>query len=325
MAKPIITIIGLGLTGASIGLGLQRTPGNFEIVGHDKNPEAAQQARRLGAVQRVEWNLYNACAGAELIVLAVPLSELQALFTLLSQELKPTTLVFALVDVMQPAIKLAAQHLGQHRRFVVGHPIISGIGGALTVRADLLAEATFCLAPGIQTDEGAVQVASDFVERLGAQPLFVDVQEHDGIIAGVEQLPQLLAALLMQMNASVAGWRDARRMAGRAFAQATTLEHSAEHLFGALQANRANLLLRIDQLQQELAEWRELLTAEAQPEQPQPLLKAIEQAVQGRLEWEAQAILKNWDAAPSPETPESRGMIRQMFFGNLMGKPKNRT
>ena len=187
MAKPIITIIGLGLTGASIGLGLQRTPGNFEIVGHDKNPEVAQQARRLGAVQRVEWNLYNACAGAELIVLAVPLSELQALFTLLSQELKPSTLVFTLVGVMQPALALAAQHLAEHRHFVVGHPIITGIGGALAARADLLAEATFCLASGPQTEPGTIQLASDFVERLGAQPLFVDVQEHDGMIAGVEQ------------------------------------------------------------------------------------------------------------------------------------------
>ena len=54
MTKPIITIVGLGLTGASMGLGLQREEANFEIVGHDKMPEVAQEARRLGAVQRTE-------------------------------------------------------------------------------------------------------------------------------------------------------------------------------------------------------------------------------------------------------------------------------
>ncbi len=322
MAKPIITVIGLGLTGASVGLGLQRTPGNFEIVGHDKNPDAAQQARRQGAVQRVEWNLYNAYAGAELIVLAVPVSELQALFTHISQELKPTTLVLALVDVMQPAIDLAAQYLPQHRHFVVGHPILSGVGGTLTIRSDLLDEATFCIAPGVNAESSAVQMASDFVERLGAKPLFVDVQEHDGMIAGVEQLPQLLAAAMMNVNATAVSWRDVKRLAGRPFAQATALDHSAEHLFGALQANRHNLLLRIDQLQQELAEWRELLATEAQAEQAHPLLTTLERTVQARLEWEAQSILKNWDVASDPLPVASKGSLRQMFFGNLLSKPK---
>ncbi len=324
MAKPIITIIGLGLTGASVGLGLQRTPGNFEIVGHDKNPDAGQQARRQNAVQRLEWNLYNAYANAELIVLAVPVSELQALFTHLSQDLKPNTLVFALVDVMQPAIDLAAQYLPQHTHFVVGHPILSGVGGSLTTRADLFDEAIFCVAPGLHTDSRAVQLASDFVERLGAKPLFVDVQEHDGMIAGVEQLPQLLAAAMMQVNSTAVSWRDVKRLAGRPFAQATALEHSAEHLFGAFQANREQLLFRIDQLQQALADWRELLTAEAQPDQPHPLLTTLEQTVQARVEWEAQAVLKNWDIASEPIPVEAKGSIRQMFFGNLLGKPKNR-
>ena len=75
MAKPIITIIGLGVTGTSLGLALQRSEGNFEIVGHDKSPEASQQARQLGAVQRAEWNLHRACEGAELIVLATPIDQ----------------------------------------------------------------------------------------------------------------------------------------------------------------------------------------------------------------------------------------------------------
>ena len=58
---------------------------------------------------------------------------------------------------MQPAIDLAAQHLSQHTHFVVGHPILSGVGGSLNVRADLLDEATFCVAPGLHTDPTAIQ------------------------------------------------------------------------------------------------------------------------------------------------------------------------
>ena len=79
MAKPIISIIGLGLTGTSVGLGLQRTPGEFEIVGHDKDPDATGAAKKLGAINRGEWNLHRAYENADLVVLAVPLSELDEL------------------------------------------------------------------------------------------------------------------------------------------------------------------------------------------------------------------------------------------------------
>src|SRR3954447_9249670 len=101
MAKPIITIIGLGLTGTSMGLGLQREAGTFEIVGHDKKPEVAQETRKLGAVQCTEWNLYKACDGAELIVVATPLVELETLLPLLADDLKPGTLVFAIGSLLQ--------------------------------------------------------------------------------------------------------------------------------------------------------------------------------------------------------------------------------
>ncbi|MFN8491986.1 MAG: prephenate dehydrogenase [Caldilineaceae bacterium] len=324
MAKPIIAIIGLGLTGASLGLGLQRTPGNFEVVGHDKNPDVAQQARKVGAVQRTEWNLHAACERADMIVLAVPVGELAELFTHIGPDLKPTTLVFAIGKVMQPALDIAAQQLANHTHFVVGHPILSGVGSPLTVRADLFDEVTFCLASGPHADASAIQLASDFMERMGAKPFFVDAQEHDGIMAGVELLPQLVAAAQVRMNTAAASWRESRRLAGRQFAQATELDYSAEQLFSALLGNRENMLLRIQQLQRELTEWRELLNAEPTPGQPHPLLAALKAAVDAREEWAAQAMLKNWEVTLAPEVPQAPGAIRQMFFGNLMGRAKNR-
>ncbi|MEZ4735750.1 MAG: prephenate dehydrogenase [Caldilineaceae bacterium] len=319
MAKPKITMIGLGVIGASLGLGLQREPGNFELVGHDKDAENTGRARRLNAVHRTEWNLHNACDGAELILLTLPLNELDETLPHLREDLRPETLVFAITNVMQPAIEIAAKHLAPGTHFVVGHPILTGIGAPLTVRADLFEEVTFGIAAGQQTDPSAVQLASDFVERLGAKPLFVDAQEHDGIIAGVEHLPQLLAAMLMHLSASGAGWREARRLAGRIFAQATEMDATAAELFGALQNNRENLLQRIDQLQQELSVWRELLEREAAPDETAPLLTTLEQVVEQRQQWEAQAFLKRWeDPATTPnQTAEARGMFRQMLFGNM--------
>ena len=119
----------------------------------------------------------------------------------------------------------------------------------------------------------------------------------------------------MHMNATGAGWRDARRLAGRSFAQATTLEHSAEHLFGAFHANRANLLMRIDQLQHELAGWREIVTAsEAEPDQPHPLLTALEKAAQGRLNGRRKRCLKIGIRRPAGNSPSPRASFGRCFL-----------
>jgi prephenate dehydrogenase len=350
MTKPIISIIGLGLTGASMGLGLQREAGNFEIVGHDKMPEVAQEARRLSAVHRTEWNLYKAYAGAELIVVAVPLNELEELLPLLAEEIKPGTLVFAIGNLLQPAIEMGEKHLPEGVHFVAGHAIINGIGSVPSPRADLFEKAVFALTAGVKTDPAALQLASDFVERVGATPLFVDAQEHDGVVAGVEQLPMLLAAALMRSSAAGAGWREARRLAGRHFASATDVGGNAGALFAALQANKEGVLLKLRLLRQELAAWEEWLEAETgevvrkvadQDEPPRkegrkeeaeekpasPLMSALTDAVAARQQWEAQAILKNWEEQPTG-TPaaaaESGGFLRQMFLGGLGNRQRTR-
>ncbi|MCC6457419.1 MAG: prephenate dehydrogenase [Caldilineaceae bacterium] len=328
MTKPIITIIGLGLTGTSMGLGLQREAGNFEIVGHDKQPEVAQQARKLGAVHRTEWNLFKACAGAELIVLAVPLHELEELLPLLAEEVKPGTLIFAIGSLLLPAIEKGAKHLPDGVHFVAGHAVITGVGATPSARPDLFEKAVFALAAGVKTDPAALQLASDFVERVGATPLFVDALEHDGVMAGVEHLPMLLAAALMRSSASGAGWREAKRLAGRHFAEATDVGGDAAALFAALQANKQSVVLKLQKMRQELAEWQVLLENDAentiksdntQAVTVHPLLAALTEAVQARSSWETQVILKNWEEQPDAPVAkaESSGFLRQMFLGGL--------
>ena len=112
MAKPIITILGLGTLGASLGLALQRSAAQAEIVGHDKVPEASQLARKNNVVQRVEWNLHAACEPASLIVLAMPVGEIAETLELIREDVQPNALVFVLSDVLQPAAQMIEEKLG---------------------------------------------------------------------------------------------------------------------------------------------------------------------------------------------------------------------
>lgn len=320
MSKPIISIIGLGVTGTSIGLSLQREDGNFEIIGHDKDRSASDQAAKLGAVHRTSWNLHNAYDNAELVVLAVPLSELAELVELMRADLAPNSLVVAITKLMEPGLGLGYD-LPTGAQMVTIHPILTGVGGILSARADLFDGAPICIATDAKTSPDALKLASDFAERIGGQPLFIDEREHDGIVAGVEQLPQLLAAAQIDTAINSPSWSETARIAGRQFAQSTELGGSAEAVFDAMMSNRANLLLRIEQLQKNLAQWSELLAADEVKDETHPLLDKLTNVSQARAEWEVKAGLRHWDeSAPDPAESSSAGMMQQMFFGNLLRK-----
>lgn len=323
MAKPKITIIGLGTTGASIGLALQREETEFVIVGHDKSQDAVGNARKAGAVHRTEWNLHSACENADLIITAVPLLELDELYAQIAEDLKSGCLVLGVVSLMEPAIKAAERSIPEHAHFVAGHPVLTGVGGSLSTRADLFDEVVFSLAGSVDTDPSALQLASDFIDRIGATPLFVDAIEHDGIMAEVEQLPRIIAAAFMRLSGTSRGWREARRLAGRQFALATDLGGSAEQLTGSVRANQDKVLVRLRQMQDELAEWVELIETEQVEGQSDPLLTTLEDVEHERNDWAVHADLKDWDeSSPTFERKKSEesGLMRQMFFGNLFGR-----
>lgn len=314
MAKPFITIIGLGATGSSIGKALRKEPGDFEVVGHDKKSAAEGDNRRAGAVDRSEWNLHRAVEGASLVVLAIPLPEVDDTLRLIEEDIAENTLVLVFSTLLQPVLTSARQFLPRHRRVVAAH-IVPRIGSSA---ADPLAGSTLCIAAPVDAEANALELASDFADRVGATPHFIDGPEHDGIIALVEQTPQLLGAMLLDTATASAGWQESRRIAGSRFAQATDIGGNAQHVAATWLQNRENVLLRIDQLQRELERWRALLLSDEDEGKAHPLYAAIEGLFAERDTWASQAESQNWDQEPqATSTPATSGMLRQLFLGNL--------
>jgi prephenate dehydrogenase len=315
MAKSKITIVGLGLTGASLGMALQQEPIDFEIVGHDKEPEQMAIAKRLGSVNRTEWNLHRACDGASLVIAAIPVTEVPELLEQIHEDLVEGAVIFCIGDVMQPLLDFGQRVLPDHIHFVVGHPIYTGLGTVLEPRVDLFQETEFCIGADARTDPGALALVNNLVTRVGATPLYMDVAEHDGIVAMVEHLPRLVGAALIQISSASAGWRDGKKVAGRHFANSTDIGANGNELARTIFVNCENLLRSLAQLESVLASWRQLLTNEDE----EALQSALVSATEERIRWERQAKLKDWDRVVQFEREEPQGLLRQMFFGGLMG------
>ncbi len=309
MPKPRITIVGLGLIGSSIGLALSREQRDFEVIGHDKSSAAAGQAKKLQAVDKTEWNLLSACDGAGLVILALPLGAIRETMQALAGELAEGAIVVDTASVKAPLQAWADELLPPSVSFVGTNPIVgSDVAGGLTARADLFEGRLWAICPSSSTDERAVKTASDLAQRLGADPLYLDATEHDGLTAAVEQLPALASMALLTSAASQPAWREMRKLAGAQFESSTRLVSSDPHVFSDAMLHSPQQVVRwIDGFIDNMAAWRDLIAAG----DSETIDKAFVEAMQARERWLSDRSKGNWedDGAAPIERPSILGSL----------------
>lgn len=206
-----VAVLGTGLIGASLGAGMRRE--GWHVIGWDPDAEARSEALRMGALDEATSNPEAATAMADVVVLAGPVSAIVETL----EGLRSDSLVTDVAGVKGPVVG-AARHLP---RFVGGHPMAgresSGPGAA--------SAAMFQGATWILTTDGAaeedLQTMEALVGSLGAVPVRMSAREHDGAVAAVSHVPQVVASALVNLVArdgvalavAAGGFRDLTRIA----------------------------------------------------------------------------------------------------------------
>jgi prephenate dehydrogenase len=319
MRKPRITIVGLGFIGGSIGLALRQAEADFVIVGHDRERAAANQAKKIGAVDKTDWNLVSACEDADLIVIAIPVGGIKDTLAAIGSYLKPGCLITDTASIKAPVVEWAKEILPEEVNFVGGDPIVGNAGtagGFDAASADLFSGAVYCLTPATGVAPDAVRAASDFVYLLGAKPYFLDPLEHDGLMAGVDHLPFVLSAALLGVTTESVSWREMRRLAGGAFENATRFVSADPTTYrDACLVNRENIVRWIDACSGKLAELKETILAG----DAEKLEQVFEEALMTRQKWLRAREEGSWEGQ-SPEMPTMTGFMGQLFGLGRLGK-----
>jgi prephenate dehydrogenase len=306
-----ITIVGLGVIGASAGLALRRYPDKVRVVGHDKDPGVSGLAKSKGAVERTEWNLINATRGADRIILAVGPTEARDSLKVIGQDLKPGCVILNMSGVAGAALEWAAESLPANVHLVSGFPIY--LGETLDTdagRADLFQGKMFCLTPDAKAEGVAATLAADLVEAMGGIPFFLDPTEYDGLIAAVEHLPLLMSGALLQVTTSHSVWSDMRKLAGSQYYGSTlVMSDNAESAAGAVVANRENVVRWLDYLAGVLDEWRDLVANGDE----QALTEAFESGLAARRRWLIAQASGNWLEETGPEAPRAGDYLRGLI------------
>ena len=175
--------------GASVALAAQQR--GDSVVGWDEDAAALQAAVARGALTPAT-SFEDAVAGAELVVVAVPIAQLPATVAAVLAASGDATVT----DVGSTKASVVAAADGSPR-FVGGHPISgSETRGAENANASLFRGATWFLTPVAQTDPARHRTVHGFVSDLGATPVAIDADAHDRLVAMTSHVPHVLANIV---------------------------------------------------------------------------------------------------------------------------------
>ena len=332
MSTVQLTIIGLGQIGASVGLGLASNSAQIQRVGHDRSPETANKAEKLGAVDRTQYNLHQAVENADIVLLAIPADQLRPTLEQIAPDLKDGAMVLDTSGLNCAVIDWAVQLLPKDRYFASFTPtlnpayLLENVYGIDAAHADLFKHSLIYIAcpPGIDPD--AFTLAADLAGMLEAKPIFADPMEIDGLVAAHNLLPKLAAVALVNATIDEPGWPEGRKLAGRAYAYQTELalhQDEDDTLGQSALVNKDNAVRVINNLIVQLQQLRDAVASE----DAEGLSKQLMHARDGREEWWRRRQLEDWALVPAPKLPTS-GEAMGRFFGlglrNLRKKNQDR-
>lgn len=211
-----VAIVGCGLIGGSVAAALRARHLCARIIGH--SPADAEEALALGLIDEHARTLEAAIEGAELVVLAAPVSVNAALMAPVGRGLDAKAVLTDVSSVKTAVVAAADARLGARRsRFVASHPIAGAeTSGPAAASAALFEGRTVIVSRMPDSDSDAVATVERFWRALGATTLDLGVEAHDRVYAMVSHWPHAVAFGLARSVAKGLGaeLRDSGATAG---------------------------------------------------------------------------------------------------------------
>ncbi len=258
-----IALLGVGMIGGSVAAACRARGLAAEVVGYTPGPDAAQ-AVTLGWLDGACPSVSQAVRGADLVVLAAPISAQPALFGELAPHLEPQALVTDCASTKSSTVAAARAQLGAlMSRYVPAHPIAgSERHGPGASRPDLFQGALAIVCPQPENTVGAVARVRAFWDELGARVVELDASRHDRIFAEVSHWPHAVAFAMCAAIANGDCAEDALRFAGAGLRDTSRIGASSPQLWAdILLDNRGAVLECAQAFERELGAVRRALEA----------------------------------------------------------------
>ena len=255
-------LIGCGLMGGSFALAMKKAGLVKRVVGYSKSPSTTDRARQLGVIDVEAPSALLAVAGADIVLVAVPVAATEATLKAIKHLVTPQMLIMDVGSTKADVVQAARAALqGQIGSFVPAHPITGReVSGVEHAEADLYSGRQVILTPTERTYTTQLQKAQDIWTALGSRVTSMSPESHDAAFAAVSHLPHLLAFAMMNSITGQTHGDDFLSLAGPGFRDFTRIAASHPEMWRDIcLANRVALLEELDRYRSQLDELHDIL------------------------------------------------------------------
>jgi prephenate dehydrogenase len=282
-------LIGCGLMGGSFALAMKKAGLVKRVVGYSKSPSTTDRARQLGVIDVEAPSALLAVAGADIVLVAVPVAATEATLKSIKHLVTPQMLVMDVgstkADVVQAARRALRDQVGS---FVPAHPIAGReVSGVEHADPELYAGRQVILTPTERTLAAHLRCAEELWTRLGCRVTSMAPEAHDAAFAAVSHLPHLLAFAMMQSVIRQENSDYILSLAGTGFRDFTRIAASDPKMWrDILRANREEVLVQSRLFQEALQAFEHAIQAD----DDQSLEDMLTLASETRAHWRMGAL-----------------------------------
>jgi cyclohexadieny/prephenate dehydrogenase len=222
-----VAVIGIGLIGSSLARALRRDNPGTSIIACARRAETLAAVRRLELADETTDDPAGAAAGADLVVIATPLSAYAEIGQRIAPALRPGAILTDVGSVKEAVIRDLQPHLPPSVHFVPGHPVAGTEHSGPEAGFAELFQGRWCiLTPLPETAPEAVAAVARMWESAGMRVVTMSPDHHDKVLAVTSHLPHLIAYTIVGtatdledslksevIEFSASGFRDFTRIA----------------------------------------------------------------------------------------------------------------
>jgi prephenate dehydrogenase len=237
-----VSILGVGLIGASFALALKHHRLCKKVIGCGRNEQNLSRAKKNLIIDSFDLDPAKACNGADLIVLATPVGIFLDLTRKIRDSLKPGAIVTDVGSVKGRLVRDMEKLMPADVFFVGGHPIAgSDRSGIDAAAGDIFNNAQCIITPTALTEKNALEKVTAIWRTFGSIISLIDPEEHDRIYAAVSHLTHLLAYEIVNTVADINS--AYLKFCGQGFKDTTRIASSHPELWRDIcMLNKENLL-----------------------------------------------------------------------------------
>jgi prephenate dehydrogenase len=253
-----VAVVGVGLIGGSVGRALRARRLAGRVVGVGRNEAALEEGVRLGAVDAATTDLAEGVAGADVVVVCTPVSQVAGFARRAAAGAPAGVLVTDAGSTKRTIVEAVERDDLARATFVGAHPIAgSERQGVAFASPDLFDGRACVLTPTEQTPADRLGRARAFWSAVGCRVVEMGPEAHDEALALTSHLPHAVAAAL-----AVTVPAEALGLAAGAYRDGTRVAGADPALWAAIfLENRGPVLRALDRFDAQLAGFRRALLA----------------------------------------------------------------